>query len=170
VIVASVGPALLCYLVVGVCGYWEFGNNVTTDILRSYPMTSVVVWCGEILMLLSVIFSFPLQCHPFRRSITVIFFKSCDRTREKEVLRYETLAFLVSTTAIAMMVKDLGIVFELVGTVGSNTICYIMPPLLYIHHFKSDGWTLVRTLALGLLMIGIVIIPTCLYAVIVSRT
>merc|ERR1712100_626382 len=86
---------------------------------------------------------------------------------ERWLRRGLTTFILAGTVTIATLVDDLGIVFEIVGTVGSNTICYIMPAFLYIKTFRgkphSSSWKM--SLALIQLCVGLAVLPTCLFAI-----
>jgi amino acid permease len=68
VIVSAIGVAFVIYMIVAGCGYATYGSSVDPDILVNYPnnyLTSV----ARLFVSLLVAFSYPLQCHPSRRSI-----------------------------------------------------------------------------------------------------
>merc|ERR1711988_1122504 len=102
--------------------------------------------------------------HPCRRSMIVLL-KSCTgvsyeypQVGERWLRRFLTTLILVGAIGVATAVDDLGIVFEIVGTVGSNTICYIMPAYLYVQTFrgKSEGSRLTLRLAVIQLCVGLI--------------
>ena len=68
IVAASIGSAMAIYLVISFCGYFTFGNAVSSDILENYPHT-VVVSVARVAISIVVVFSFPLQLHPARSSI-----------------------------------------------------------------------------------------------------
>ena len=70
-IVASIGSAMVLYLIVSLCGYLTYGNDVGSDILEEYPTTPIVS-VARVAISLVVVFSYPLQLHPARASIKSI--------------------------------------------------------------------------------------------------
>uniref|UniRef100_A0A0G4F1U4 Amino acid transporter transmembrane domain-containing protein n=1 Tax=Chromera velia CCMP2878 TaxID=1169474 RepID=A0A0G4F1U4_9ALVE len=174
VIVGSVAASLCVYIGPAVCGYLQFGNATTDNLLRNYDSSAtegngvakVAVLTCKVLMAVAFIFTYPLQCHPARTSLRVVIWRDAELSRQQErwILRGLTVAILVVTTAIACLVENMQFILAVVGAVGSNSICYIMPAMIYIKMFESDGWTVKRILSVVLLAIGVVIMPLCLYA------
>ena len=64
------------------------------------------------------------------------------RAGEKGFRRVVTSWVLIGTIVLAMWLKSLGDTFEIVGAVGSNTICLIMPGINYCLLFwtRKDKW------------------------------
>jgi len=71
VIGASIGLALVTYLVVAIAGYSTYGSLVKSDVLLNYPRNATTT-VARVFVALLVAFSYPLQQHPARRSITSI--------------------------------------------------------------------------------------------------
>ncbi|GJJ69050.1 hypothetical protein EMPS_01396 [Entomortierella parvispora] len=65
IISSSIGSAVVVYHIIGVLGYLTFGNNVGSNIIQMYN-DSLLVTVGRIAIVVLVMFSFPLQCHPCR--------------------------------------------------------------------------------------------------------
>ncbi|KAF9581945.1 hypothetical protein BGW38_000860 [Lunasporangiospora selenospora] len=65
IISTSIGSAAVVYHIIGVLGYLTFGNIVGSNIILMYN-TGLLVTIGRIAMVILVMFSFPLQCHPCR--------------------------------------------------------------------------------------------------------
>ncbi|OBA21875.1 hypothetical protein METBIDRAFT_139215 [Metschnikowia bicuspidata var. bicuspidata NRRL YB-4993] len=65
----AISVACLSYLVVGVLGYLTFGNAVNANIISMYPRDSVASLVGRLAIVVMVLLSFPLQCHPCRGSV-----------------------------------------------------------------------------------------------------
>ena len=68
VIALSIGTAFFVYMIVAGAGYSTYGDEVESDILVNYPenyLTSI----ARLFVSFLVAFSYPLQCHPSRRSI-----------------------------------------------------------------------------------------------------
>merc|ERR1712150_72733 len=150
-----------------VLGYCVFGSNADANFLLALPGNHAVT-LGGILMSTSNALSFPLQSHPCRRSLKVLL-DSCmgysyeyPEVGERLLRRALTMVILLGALLVATFVNDLGIVFELVGTVGSNTICYIMPAILYILTFRGQHGTsrVLLFLARVQLCVGLIVLPT----------
>lgn len=73
IILVSVLSAAFFYLVVGVCGYLTFGDNVGGNIISMYPY-NVFSIIGRIAIVVMVVFSYPLQCHPCRASLNHVLY------------------------------------------------------------------------------------------------
>ncbi|KAF9428564.1 hypothetical protein BGZ94_001909 [Podila epigama] len=65
IISTSIGSAVIIYHIIGVLGYLTFGNAVGSNIIQMYD-DSMLVTVGRIAIVILVMFSFPLQCHPCR--------------------------------------------------------------------------------------------------------
>ncbi|KAG8830348.1 hypothetical protein FRC17_004983 [Serendipita sp. 399] len=72
VIGASIGGACLIYEVVAVLGYLTFGSKVGANIMEMYPSTSLFIACGQLAIVILVLFSYPLQVHPCRNCLDKI--------------------------------------------------------------------------------------------------
>lgn len=172
VAMSAVLTAVALYGACIVFGYSTFGSTIQQNFLLGLPQGTLVS-IGGLLMATSNALSFPLQSHPCRRSLIVLL-NSCTgkpyeypQVGERLMRRLLTAVILAGAVCTATVVNDLGIVFEIVGTVGSNTICYIMPALLYIHTFRgkvsASGLTL--RLAVLQLCVGLLVLPTCLFSI-----
>jgi len=145
VIVASLSSALALYLLSGYCGYFTYGNNVKDDILDSFPAHKWFVTIAQVLIAVLVAFSYPLQCHPARNSITNLVNMFLGQIGKKSVNPMSnylhvsiTVAHVALSYAIALFVTDLGKVFAVIGATGSTTISYILPGLFYASMFRDN--------------------------------
>jgi amino acid permease len=68
VIMMAIGVAFCVYMTVAGCGYGTYGDQVEPDILVNYPETYLTS-VARLFVSFLVAFSYPLQCHPSRRSI-----------------------------------------------------------------------------------------------------
>jgi amino acid permease len=73
IIVTSIASAGVFYLIVGVCGYLTFGDHVGGNIISMYPYNLFSI-IGRIAIVILVIFSYPLQCHPCRASLNHVIY------------------------------------------------------------------------------------------------
>lgn len=72
VIGSSIGGACIIYEIVAVLGYLTFGSKVGANIMAMYPSTSLFIACGQLAIVILVLFSYPLQVHPCRNCLDKI--------------------------------------------------------------------------------------------------
>lgn len=164
VILASNGSAAATYILAGITGYLSFGNSVGGNIVGMYP-PGVYATIGRAAIVMLVVFSYPLQCHPCRASVDAVL-KWRPRPRatgtEGSPHRHPLLGprgnrtpeamsdvrFSVITTTIlilsyivAMTVSSLEAVLAYVGSTGSTSISFILPGLFYYKISSPDSPT-----------------------------
>ncbi|PWN33841.1 uncharacterized protein FA14DRAFT_165076 [Meira miltonrushii] len=71
---------------------------------------------------------------------------------------------LTATFIIALIVDDLGLILGYVGSVGSTTISFILPGLLFSSLHKDGSRAKFRRLAQGLVVYGVLVMIMCLAA------
>eukprot|EP00923_Selenidium_pygospionis_P053820 GHVN01093771.1.p1 GENE.GHVN01093771.1~~GHVN01093771.1.p1 ORF type:complete len:448 (-),score=29.32 GHVN01093771.1:318-1661(-) len=170
IICLAVFISFLLYGTTAVAGYFQFGSHIQPDLLNSYDSKWRSIRFGKLLVALSVVFSFPMQCHPFRRSLSVVYstdsYGNSNGETSIKFHRWSTALFIMLTTTIAIFVTNLGLVFELVGAVCSNTLCYIAPPLLYLRIVPAIEDTKKFRAAVGaLLIVGLIVLPLSLFGI-----
>jgi amino acid permease len=169
VIVSSIGSAFVLFMIVGYCGYSTYGNNVASDLLKSYPEIPLTT-AARICVSFIVSFAYPLQANPSRRSLLTLWRTACGGG-EPSILNYNlryytiTITFLITSLFIAITVHDLGIVLAFVGATGSTIVSYILPGIFYYKIFRNDELEPKWKTKLSLLQftLGLIIIPVCLY-------
>ncbi|KAF9461215.1 vacuolar amino acid transporter 5 [Collybia nuda] len=189
IIGGSIGSATFTYEIIAVFGYLTFGTKVGANIIAMYPSTSLFIAVGQLAIVISVLFSYPLQVHPCRNCLDKVFHPghvlppaktiTDDNERENdEVIDDEhihtemstmkhtllTTAIIASGFTIAYIVDDLRMVLSFVGSTGSTTISFILPGLFYWKLTRDDpskSKTLNRA-ALGLALYGCFIFVFCL--------
>eukprot|EP00930_Biecheleria_cincta_P040969 TRINITY_DN28053_c0_g1_i1.p1 TRINITY_DN28053_c0_g1~~TRINITY_DN28053_c0_g1_i1.p1 ORF type:complete len:233 (-),score=16.38 TRINITY_DN28053_c0_g1_i1:254-952(-) len=142
---SAIGTASVAYLPIMVFGYLAYGSEVHNPVLQNLPEGSVAVRIAQTCLFFSAVFCYPNQLHPCRRSIMVLLEayrgEALSYEGEKVFRRTVTTVLLLSSAGVALLVDDLSIVFELIGGVASNTICYLVPTLLYLLLFpRSLKW------------------------------
>jgi len=76
-----------------------------------------------------------------------------------------TSLFVGLSYFLAAVANDLDLVFGLAGAVAATTLCFIIPGYLYAKTFPKPH--LKKYLALGLAAMGVVIMPTAVWALFV---
>eukprot|EP00126_Sphaerothecum_destruens_P006756 Sdes_comp19515_c0_seq1m11073 len=68
-------------------------------------------------------------------------FRNASWIEESAQIRYwgESCLLIIGTIAVAMTVNDLSVVFGVVGSTGSTTLCYLLPGLFYVKMQHSSG-------------------------------
>ncbi|OII75871.1 transmembrane amino acid transporter protein [Cryptosporidium andersoni] len=169
IIFISITVGILVYFIIGISGYLLFGRLITkANMLELFVENSIELLIGRFFIAVSMLFSFPIQCHPCRRSLSILLYsgvKEMEPNTEKRILDLITIVILFITTSCAIFSTNLGLAYELIGTVCSNTTAFIIPPILYIKIFEEDGLTITNFLAYGLLIIGFLILILCLGAI-----
>jgi amino acid permease len=72
IIGSSIGGACIIYEIVAIFGYLTFGSKVGANIMAMYPATSLFIACGQLAIVILVLFSYPLQVHPCRNCLDKI--------------------------------------------------------------------------------------------------
>ncbi|KAK9457481.1 transmembrane amino acid transporter protein-domain-containing protein [Dipodascopsis uninucleata] len=137
IIFSSIGSAIFLYTLVGITGYLSFGDNAAGNIIGMYPssFTSAV---GRAAIVVLVLFSYPLQCHPCRASLDHILSHYLDTSMSRSIRGKSTqisgTRFIILTTIIivlsyfvAMTISSLETVLAFIGATGSTSISFILP-------------------------------------------
>ncbi|KAK5065077.1 hypothetical protein LTR84_000912 [Exophiala bonariae] len=80
---ASIGTAASIYVLVAITGYLSFGNEVSGNIVENYaPKPATII--GQAMIVILVMFSYPLQVHPCRASVdAVLKWRPSDKLKSK---------------------------------------------------------------------------------------
>lgn len=161
VVFASIGSSAATYVLVAITGYLSFGDKVGGNIVGMYP-PGLWATIGRAAIVMLVMFSYPLQCHPCRASVdAVLKWKPKasnnndnsphrhpllgprgNRTPEPmSDLRFSviTTTILVLSYVVAMTVSSLEAVLAYVGSTGSTSISFILPGLFYYKISSPDS-------------------------------
>ena len=165
---ASIALAMLVYFSVALAGYAAFGDRVGSDVLTSLSDKAPPVVIARFFVAMLVIFSYPLQCFPSRQCAFTAAAALWPATmgHEDSANNFHwgfTTLFVLCSTAIALAVTDLGVVLSVVGATGSTMVTYVVPGAAYFFLFPHKH--LKRTLALGHLCAGLVIMPVALVVI-----
>lgn len=164
VVFASIGSSATTYILIAITGYLSFGNSVGGNIVGMYP-PGLYATIGRAAIVMLVMFSYPLQCHPCRASVDAVLRwrpKSSsigndgsphrhpllgargNRNREQmSDLRFAliTTSILILSYIVAITVSSLEAVLAYVGSTGSTSISFILPGLFYYKISDPDSPT-----------------------------
>ncbi|RAL12734.1 uncharacterized protein BO97DRAFT_451409 [Aspergillus homomorphus CBS 101889] len=161
VVFSSIGSAAATYILVAITGYLSFGNSVGGNIVGMYP-PGLYATIGRAAIVMLVMFSYPLQCHPCRASVDAVLrwrpkpsgpsdnsphrhpLLGSRGNRSPEPmsdLRFSiiTTTILVLSYVVAMTVSSLEAVLAYVGSTGSTSISFILPGLFYYKISSPDS-------------------------------
>ncbi|KAG2136189.1 transmembrane amino acid transporter protein-domain-containing protein [Suillus cothurnatus] len=157
VIGTSIGSAIMVYEVIALFGYLTFGSNVGANIIAMYPSTSIFIAIGQLAIVLLITFSYPLQVQPCRNCLDKIFsvgasIKVSSSDNDGEIVdedhavadmspfKHTLLTAGITGVGfiIAYFVDNLQMVLSFVGTIGSTTISFILPGLLFWKISRDD--------------------------------
>ncbi|KAI9045368.1 putative amino acid transporter [Aspergillus affinis] len=164
VVFASIGSSAATYILVAITGYLSFGDNIGGNIVSMYP-PGLWATIGRAAIVMLVMFSYPLQCHPCRASLDAVLrwrpqpsSNSNDGSPHRHPLlgprgnrqpepmsdlRFSviTTTILVLSYVVAMTVSSLQAVLAYVGSTGSTSISFILPGLFYYKISAPDSPT-----------------------------
>jgi len=168
ILTAAIGTGMALYCAAGIGGYIRFGSRLNANFMLNLPQGPPVL-LGEVWAIIAVVFTYPLQLHPCRRSLTILVSaymgRFLERREDRILRRILTVCILTGTTVLAVSIKDLGLTLAFVGAVGSNTVVLIMPAFLFLRMYRTERGFL-WYVALFIFCIGCVILPACLTAVV----
>eukprot|EP00668_Euglena_longa_P016472 GGOE01020730.1.p1 GENE.GGOE01020730.1~~GGOE01020730.1.p1 ORF type:complete len:544 (+),score=203.18 GGOE01020730.1:75-1706(+) len=134
--------SLVAYTVVGYFGYYSFGQNVQGNIIKNFGTEDASY--TSLCMIISVFAAFPMNFFPLRQAINQLLYKrnasklAMRNGRMYPVLRDPTAHFLQTFSLVAaivllgIFVPRLNFVFQLIGSLVSSTLCFILPAYLAI--------------------------------------
>ena len=165
VLTASNGTAATIYILVAITGYLSFGNELGGNIVAQYA-PSVSTTIGQAMIVVLVIFSYPLQVHAVLKwrpsaklkskltpSATPSSVESSPprdvpllqpgkkRNTELSETRFATITtgLIILSYIVAMTVSNLEAVLAYVGSTGSTAISFILPGLFYYKISSPDS-------------------------------
>ena len=162
----SLSLCVIVYCVVGYSGYFSYGSSVCGDILQSYPETPSVAVVRMVLAL-ALAWSYPLQCHPCRKCLASLIWDTTPEKLGSKKFYILTYSIALGSFGISMVVKNLSVVLELVGSIGSPIISFILPGLFYYKMTDpkirlQPGYEIKRKIAFAYVIFGSLIIPFAL--------
>lgn len=147
IIVASVVFGGLFYFLCGYSGFFLLGDsviskNIVKDIANfkgSVDMNNPFVKSANIMFWLAMSMSFPMQCLPGRASLWMLIFqnKTFERQKTRNLLKLLSFCIAMLCGGIAALVSDLGLMFAIVGSLGSNVMSFILPSAMYLASFHG---------------------------------
>eukprot|EP01083_Nonionella_stella_P022252 61556_1 len=158
--VSSISIVVVVYALISMCSYYSFGDKTLSDALDNYPQDKTIFIVTRLLLAVSMLFTFPVSCHPARESISSLIFKV--KAEQLSTWRYNVLTYAIVfvTYGVAMVVQDIAMVFSFIGATSGTIISYIYPGLIYYFMFKENSsHRFSCAIALLLCVFGCVMMP-----------
>ncbi|KAJ1648277.1 hypothetical protein J3B02_003135 [Coemansia erecta] len=129
---ASAGAGLIS-TAFAVVGYLSFGQASNANILNNFPATDGYINFGRFLFAITLILTIPMAFYPIRDTITEML---CIDPQRHGVSRVPesicTVAVFLTCALAAASYTDLGLAYELIGTLSSSVVNFLLPALIYL--------------------------------------
>lgn len=134
------------YLVFGAFGYIGFGSNTQEQILENLISTfghqrawRVLIKVLTVALIFAITATYPLQLFVATDILEEKIFDLSTKSKKTYWLQNNFRAFLVILTAfIAISVPKFGLLIGLIGSLGSASLQFIFPSLIWLKLFWSD--------------------------------
>ena len=159
----------IIYLPVMLLPFLTFGKKIESNYLVNLDKTSVPIIIAYIFASLSVSISYVLLLQPVRCSIMSLAYGSNQPTGAKErTIRIALVAVLMlASFGLAVLLgENIELPVNIAGLLGGNTMCFVMPFLLYLKRYgfnKNDKFCLTVVATLGFCFL---LYPLCLSGII----
>ncbi|KAF0852222.1 mitochondrial transmembrane amino acid transporter protein [Andalucia godoyi] len=135
--VISMG-SILCfvvYSVIGFCAYYLYWDNTSADVLVNMGKSGQDMFKAvRLVYVVSLATTYPFSSFPMRSAIDELFWAG-KPSSAKRSLRLST-AIVAVVLLITLFVPSLTIVYSIAGAIASTSVCYILPPLMFL---KTHG-------------------------------
>nr|XP_044998263.1 putative sodium-coupled neutral amino acid transporter 8 isoform X3 [Jaculus jaculus] len=138
----SLLACLLVYSLTGVYGFLSFGNEVSADILMSYPGNDVAIIVARVLFAVSIVTVYPIVVFLGRSVMQDLWKRRYGGPRGSDpsgpwVRLPLTLLWVTVTLAMALLLPDLSKIIDLIGGISSFFI-FIFPGLCLIYAVDTE--------------------------------
>jgi len=151
----------MIYSFFAVVGFYSMGTEVEADIVTCLPSKSILVDSCRLGIALKMAFSVPLQLHPCRNGFTRMICGGSVQPHDLPLWSHFTLTFLLvaASTAIAMFVTEVHLVFALVGAACNLIIFYILPGFFFVKLVKWSKAPVRHVVSILIIIVGLVSAP-----------
>jgi amino acid permease len=164
---SSTLTGLMIYIPIMILPFLTFGSQIKPNFLTNLGPDKIAVQIAYVLAAISVSISYVLQVHPLRRSILSLYYgASCPSKSEEKRNRYIVVSIILMVTfGIAVGLDKIDVVTNFTGLLGGNTMCFLMPSILYLRRFgfQTDRFSIL-VMAVG--VFSIILYPLCLTGII----
>lgn len=156
----AIGLCLVVYLLMGIVGYWTFGEttagNVLVNLQPKLCELDVVVVLGFMCMAFAVTTAFPLNIFPIRFAVESALFYKWPHLNKRKYQTLLAVCAVLAALAVAIVMPHINLIFEIIGATTGSFVCFIGPGLL-IQKLVPGGWfSGPRLNGLFLVIVGVV--------------
>eukprot|EP01134_Creolimax_fragrantissima_P005908 CFRG5908T1 len=165
-------------VIITMCGYFTYGSNVSSNILDSYPI-STVASIARVGTAFVVTVSYPLLMHPARDACihainTLMIIAGMQKqganissynTRSGKILYYTTTIFInILAFILAYFNVNINTLLSITGAIGNSNLCYTFPAIIYWRMFEAEGMSADRVACIPLAATGIFVMGVSSWA------
>lgn len=152
------------YMSFGMINYMLYGENVTENVLNSYPNDGLATIVRGLYVIVMGV-SYPLQLTPARTYLLNMIGVSKEKKGYKLIYYLSTTVLVMATYLIAISGAQLGIVYSIVGATASCFMCLILPALFYFNLEIEKNYKITMAAYISFLL-GVFIFVTTIFAMI----
>ena len=102
--------------------------------MTGYGVSDSLMEVGRIALVLNIVCSYPINLGPARSALMDILQKFFGNKLNDAVLSaLVTVAIVAGTLLVALSVRDLGVVFKIIGGTVGAVLIFILPGLIFFH-------------------------------------
>ena len=173
---ASVLTGFAVYLPLMLFPFMTFGYGIDSSYLYNLTTeeggTPGPVIVAYIFASLSVSISYVLLLHPVRNSVMSLVFGANQPTGKKEKtirMALVSVLMLISFGVAIALGKNLGLPINLAGLLGGNTMCFVMPFILYLTKYGFNKKSPFSVAIVCTLVFCFLLYPICLTGIIYKQ-
>mmetsp|Transcript_9059 Transcript_9059/g.22788 ORF Transcript_9059/g.22788 Transcript_9059/m.22788 type:complete len:480 (+) Transcript_9059:254-1693(+) len=136
IVAVSMLACLTGYTLVGISGYAAYPKNVASNVLNSFGDDDALLQVARLLMGLNGIVSYPVNLFPCRQALDHLLVSALGWMPDPRASSARHLALtgllFAGSLGLALLVTDLGVVFQLVGGTAGAAIMFIVPGVVAV--------------------------------------
>ncbi|CAG9761641.1 unnamed protein product [Ceutorhynchus assimilis] len=167
----------LSYLMVGICGYWRYGEDIQPSITMNFPPEEIMAEVIICSYCIAIFVTYGLNAYVPINIICTSYLnpKLPEGTTDRKKLIFEMLirlGFVILTCILATTIPLLGIFISLCGSVGLSALGIIFPGILEICAYWEEEKTRPNKFTfwkdMGMIILGFAGLLTGLYSAILA--
>lgn len=140
VVFSALGLTAVGYALIGETGYAAFPRTAKSNILNNFAADDPVVQVARGLVGLMKLVSYPINLHPARSAVRDLLQQATGRPLDSELFHVSTtLLLFLPTLAVALSVRDLGLVFQIIGGTNGAALIFCLPGLMLMTYARQKA-------------------------------